>query len=179
MKTPAPARDPASTGTTSGDPVDRPVSDDPDVTSSAQIRLTGSDELIHNVKLACSGIYGMVLRRGETFSFNSLVGPNTQDAGYQEAFDGRGESITGGGVSIVASALWLAVKDMDGVTVTKKSTYGKAYSQSYVASAADAIRTDYEGGADFRFRYKGRGSITVYTYVEDGWLICEVRRNNS
>ena len=135
--------------------------------------------MLHNIKLACSGIYGVVLKRGETFSFNALVGPNTGEAGYEEALNGRGETVTGGGVSVVASALWLAVKDLDDVQVTKKTTYGKAYNQTYVQRAADAIRTDYLGGADFRFRFKGRGGITIYTYVADGALLCEIRRNNS
>jgi vancomycin resistance protein YoaR len=135
--------------------------------------------MLHNIALASSGIYGVVLKRGETFSFNDLVGPNTEEAGYEKAADGRGVEITGGGMSVVASALWLAVKEMDGITVTKKATYGKAFSQTYVSSADDAILTDYARGTDFRFRYKGRGEITIYTYVSEGVLLCEIRHNNS
>jgi hypothetical protein len=34
--------------------------------------------------------------------------------------------------------------------------------------------TDYASGRDFRFRYTGRSSLTIYAYVEDGWLYCDI-----
>jgi vancomycin resistance protein YoaR len=162
-----------------GEPVESAVEDDPDVKGSSRIRIDGPDAMLENIQLASSGIYGVVVRRGGTFSFNALVGPNTEEAGYRAAPDGRGEAVVGGGVSVIASALWLAVRDMDDIDVTKKTTYGAAYTQSYVGDPDDAIRTDYNKNVDFRFRYKGRGSITIYTYVLEGELICEIRHNNS
>lgn len=160
---------------------DEPIesADDPDVAGSSRIMIGGTDAMLENIQLASSGIYGVVVRRGGTFSFNALVGPNTEDAGYRLAPDGRGEAVVGGGVSVIASALWLAVRDMDDIEVIKKATYGSSYSQSYVGDPDDAVRTDYLKGVDFRFRYNGRGSITIYPYILDGELICEIRHNNS
>lgn len=160
------------------EPVESAIEIDPDVAGFSRIRITGPDAMLENIQLASSGIYGAVLRRGESFSFNALVGPNTEDAGYRKAPDGRGETVVGGGVGVIASGLWLAVRDMDEIDVTQKTTYGAAYNQSYVADQDDAVLTDSEKGVDFRFRYKGRGSITIYAYVLEGDLICEVRRNN-
>lgn len=160
------------------EPVESAVEDDPDVAGSSRIRIDGPDAMLENIQLASSGIYGVVLRRGESFSFNALIGPVTQGAGYQKAPDGRGETVVGGGVGVIASGLWLAVRDMDAIDVTQKTTYGAAYNQSYVEDPDDAILTDSEKGVDFRFRYKGPGSITIYVYALEGELICEVRRNN-
>ena len=126
-----------------------------------------------------------MLDSGDTFSFNDVVGPRTKKYGYRRAVNGRGARVLGGGVAQVASALWLAVKDMDDVAVLEKSTYGKRYNiekstygkhynQRYVSDAADAILTDYASGRDFRFRYTGDSSLTIYAYVDDGWLYCEV-----
>ena len=42
------------------------------------------------------------------------------------------------------------------------------------ADAADAILTDYASEKDFRFRYDGDACLTIYAYVEDGLLYCEV-----
>ena len=162
-----------------GAPVEIAIDDDPTVAGFSRIRIDGPDAMLDNIFLASSGIYGVVVRRGGTFSFNALVGPNTKEAGYKVAPDGRGEAVVGGGVSAIASGLWLAVKDMDDIEVTKMATYGEAYNQSYVGDPDDAIRTDYTEDMDFRFRYKGRGSITIYAYMLEGELICEIRHNNS
>ncbi len=75
----------------------------------------------------------------------------------------------------VASALWLAVKDMEDVTVTEKSVYGSKYNQSYVDSADDAILTDYSGGTDFCFRNDGAEDLTpLFEVVDDESLMCSV-----
>ena len=33
---------------------------------------------------------------------------------------------------------------------------------------------DYNAGVDFAFRYTGSGSLTLYTWVDDGALYCEI-----
>ena len=117
---------------------------------------------------------GTVLASGDTFSFNAIVGPRTAEQGYQSAVNGRGVAVTGGGVAQVASAVWLAVKDMADIAIVEKSTYGSRYSQNYVSSSADAILTDYNAGTDFSFRYTGAGSVTIQTYLSGDTLTCRV-----
>ena len=111
------------------------------------------------------------------FSFNDVVGPRTQKYGYVAATNGRGVKVTGGGVAQVASVIWLAIKDMDDIAIVEKNTYGKRYTEDYVSSSSDAILTDYNAGTDFSFRYTGDDSITIYTWIEDNTLYCEIYEN--
>ena len=145
--------------------------------SSACIVLSGTDALKNNVILAASSIDDTVLSSGGVFSFNGTVGPRTETYGYRDAVNGRGVVVTGGGVAQVASAIWLAIKNLDGVAIVEKSTYGGRYNQSYVASSNDAILTDYTGGTDFSFRNTGAAPLTISTYVQNNVLYCDIYRN--
>ena len=142
---------------------------------TSSISVSGTDALMSNISKACDKIDGTTLDDGDTFSFNDTVGPRTEAKGYEVAVNGRGVKVVGGGVAQVASALWLAVKDMDGVTITKMSTYGDKYNQSYVDDADDAILTDYTGNIDFRFRNDTGSQITMHTELQDGEsIICTI-----
>ena len=139
---------------------------------------SGADQkLLNNIDLAATTIYDTTVLCGDTFSFNDVVGPRTTDYGFVRAVNGRGVKAMGGGVSQVASAIWLAIKNSDDFTIVEKSTYGEDYNQSYVSNSADAIVTDYSAGTDFEFRYDGWGSITIYTWTDNGMLYCEIYRN--
>lgn len=145
--------------------------------SSATIWVDGSDALRNNILLAASSINDTVLTGGDLFSFNDAVGPRIERYGYQTALNGRGAEVTGGGVAQVASAIWLAVKNLDCVAIVEKSTYGKRYNQSYVSSSNDAILTDYSDGTDFSFRNTGDAPLTISTYLEGDVLYCEIYQN--
>lgn len=151
--------------------------EDSSLAGSASFYVDGDSALINNIDLAASAINGTVLENGDTFSFNDIVGPRTEDNGYENALNGRGVKVVGGGVAQVASALWLAVKDMSDITVVDKSTYGDRYNQSYVDDSDDAILTDYNAGTDFTFRNVGYGPLTIYTRLEDDTLTCEFYEN--
>lgn len=149
--------------------------DDPrTLLASASLDCGGDEDVIYNAGLAADSITDTTLSRGDVFSFNDIVGPRTRAYGFRRAVNGRGAKVIGGGVAQVASAIWLAVKDLDDISIVEKSTYGSRYSQSYVESSADAILTDYSADRDFSFRYNGDGSLTIYTYVQNGWLYCDI-----
>jgi len=141
---------------------------------SARLYCGGDKDVLHNVSIAADCLSDTVLDSGASFSFNDVVGPRTQKYGYRRAINGRGAKVIGGGVAQVASALWLAVKDNGNVDILEKSTYGARYNQRYVDDEDDAILTDYASGKDFRFRYVGKRNLVIYTYVQDGWLYCDV-----
>jgi len=145
--------------------------------AGAQLPLNGSDNLINNVALAAGSINDTVLPSGAVFSFNDIVGPRGERYGYTAATNGRGVRVIGGGVAQVASVVWLAVKNLDCVSIVEKSTYGKRYNQSYVSSSNDAILTDYGAGTDFSFRNIGAAQLTVCTYIADGVLCCDIYQN--
>jgi len=150
---------------------------DGDLIACAAFRISGSSGLVNNITRAAENANGVVLYSGDVFSFNDIIGPRTEAYGFVSAVNGRGVNVIGGGVAQVASVLWLAVKDMDEMTVIEKSTYGKRYNQDYVASPEDAIVTDYNAGTDFAFRYDGEGSVVVYVYVDGDYLCCDIYRN--
>lgn len=154
--------------------------DDPgygDSVGSSTITLDGTSALIQNIELAAGSVYDTVLESGDTFSFNAVVGPRTADYGYKSALNGRGVKVVGGGVAQVASAIWLAIKDLDNVTIDEMSTYGSRYNQSYVDDPDDAILTDYAAGTDFAFTYDGDGELSIYTQVSGDTLTCEIYEN--
>ena len=136
---------------------------------------TATDNRRNNIELAANAITGTLLETGDLFSFNAIVGPRSKAAGYKSAINGRGVKVTGGGVAQVASTVYLAIKDLDEVTIVEKRTYGDSYNQSYVSSSADAIVTDYSAGTDFSFRNTSGDDLIIYTYIDEtGWLCCEV-----
>ena len=143
--------------------------------ASSRIDLSGADDALRsNILLAASSINDTVLDSGDLFSFNDSVGPRSERCGYVGAVNGRGAIVTGGGVAQVASALWLAVKNLDCVAVVEKSTYGSRYNQSYVSSSNDAILTDYSADTDFSFRNIGSEPLTIAVYVSGDELHCEI-----
>lgn len=145
--------------------------------ASASLPLSGTDALISNISLAASSVNDTVLLPGDLFSFNDVVGPRTERYGYRSAVNGRGIKVVGGGVAQVASVLWLAVKNLDGIAIVEKSTYGGRYNQHYVSSSNDAILTDYSGKTDFSFRNSGNSALTIVTYVDGDALRCEIYLN--
>lgn len=147
------------------------------VLASASLKSGSESAVLTNVEKAANCIYDTTLNSRDVFSFNDIVGPRTQKYGYVNATNGRGVTVTGGGVAQVASVIWLAIKDMDDISIMEKSTYGKRYTEDYVSSSSDAILTDYNAGTDFSFRYTGDSSITIYTWMEGSTLKCEIVEN--
>lgn len=141
---------------------------------ASMIEIIGNDRLKSNIALAASSINDTTLPSGALFSFNETVGPRTEKYGYQAAINGRGVEVVGGGVAQVASALWLAVRQAEEISIAAKSTYGDRYNQSYVLNSNDAILTDYSAGTDFSFRNISDGTITIETYVLEDVLYCNI-----
>lgn len=127
-----------------------------------------------NISLAAMSIDGWKMQQGGNFSFNTLVGPRSEQAGYRAAENGRGVRVYGGGVAQVASTVYLAVRDAQNIEITQKKTYGDQFVGGYVTDSNDAVLVDYGAGTDFEFYYRGSGELTVRTYVEGNLLVCEI-----
>ncbi len=152
--------------------------DDSDSYSSMLSRsstpLFGSDNKLYNIDMASNAINGIVLEYGDTFSFNDVVGPRTAEMGFYPAENGRGVRVYGGGVAQVASTIYLAIKELNCVTVGPIRTYGDRFTDGYVADPNDAIVTDYNAGIDFSFTYWGYGTAMLSIYSDGNRLICEI-----
>lgn len=130
---------------------------------------------VANVRLAASLIDGYEMTYGEKFSFNGVVGPRVESAGFVKAANGRGVRVCGGGVAQVASTIYLAAKQMDNVTIDPVRTYGDRYTGNYVDDPADAIVTDYNAGIDFAFTYYGANTLVISLDVQnDAMLYCGI-----
>lgn len=145
--------------------------------ASSSIRMPADNALANNIRLAAASINDTVLPKGSFFSFNTIVGPRTEENGFLPAVNGRGAVVTGGGVAQVASAVWLAVRNCEDIAIAEKSTYGSNYNQDYVSGSNDAILVDYKSGTDFSFRNTGDAPLTICTYISGGELICELYRD--
>lgn len=101
-----------------------------------------------NVELATKTLNGVTVGVGETFSFNSVVGPRTQQRGYKVSkviLDGKYAEGIGGGVCQVSTTLYNALLLAE--IIPKASPHSLV--SSYVAAGFDAMVSF--GGADLTF----------------------------
>jgi vancomycin resistance protein YoaR len=103
----------------------------------------------HNIQVACQAIDGTVLLPGEVFSYNDIVGPRSERAGFRTApVIIRGELVpgTGGGICQVSSTLYnLAL--LGGLKIVRRSHH--QFPVHYVPPGRDA--TVAYGSLDLRF----------------------------
>ena len=138
---------------------------------SASTPLGDSGARISNIRLAAEAMNGAVVPYGGRFSFNDTVGARTAERGYQSAVNGRGVNVVGGGVAQAASTLYLALRQIDGITCDEIHTYGSRYNQTYVSDPAAAILVDESAGMDFAFT-NFHGDMTIEMYISGDQLVC-------
>jgi len=142
---------------------------------SAETTLYGSSvNKIRNLELAAEALDGTVIFFGETFSFNEEIGPRTREMGYYSARNGRGVRVLGGGVSQLATTLYLAARDCDYLAFDEFKTYDEAFADWYVENGEDAIITDYDRDIDFTFTSWYDGVVYIRAWVEDEYVCCSI-----
>ncbi len=94
-----------------------------------------------NVLLAARAVNQFTLSSGETFSFNAVVGPRTEQRGYVPALNGRGAEVIGGGVGQAAATLYLALMQLEPGTV-RYHTEGQ-WHQVIVSQGFAEVMPDY------------------------------------
>lgn len=101
-----------------------------------------------NLRLACEALNGYVIKAGETFSFNAIIGPCTTNKGYQPAptYVGSTATTLGGGISQISSALYCGALKA-GLQVTQRHAH--AYAVDYTLLGFDAAVT--YGSQDLQF----------------------------
>ena len=129
-----------------------------------------------NVRLAAAAVNQTAVGLGETFSFNAVVGPRTEDRGYVAASNGRGAEVVGGGVAQVATTLYLALCDLpeDAVSFDAVSFYGDAYAGGYVGDGEQAVLVDYSAGKDFCFTNLAADEMILEVWLSEGYVCCSV-----
>ncbi|WP_459500183.1 VanW family protein [Bacillus sp. C1] len=128
---------------------------------------------IENIRLSASNINGVVLGKGDRFSFNALIGDTTPDKGYQlgkEIVDGKLVDGYGGGVCQTSSTLFNAA-DQAGLKMVERTTHSKTV--GYVPQGRDAtIAYPY---LDLVFENTNEVPVKLYMSIEGGKLVAEVR----
>ncbi len=119
-----------------------------------------------NLKLAAEKINGTVLMPGEVFSYNTVVGKRTIDAGYKEAkiyVNGEVVDGLGGGICQVSSTLYNAVLYANLEIVERKN---HQFVPSYAGAGLDA--TVVYGSIDFQFKNTRNYPIKIQCSVDRG-----------
>ena len=116
-----------------------------------------------NVRTALSNFNTMCVYPGETYSFNSVVGPRTEVRGYEKATEYAGNGTQqnwGGGVCQASTTLYNALL-LAGMEIIERSPHSMTV--TYVDPSLDAAVVD--GGKDLVFRNDTDSAIYIYTSV--------------
>lgn len=129
------------------------------------ISTTSIEERNLNIERACDLINGTVIMPGESFSFNSVVGPRTKKNGFHIATVyeyGKEEQGYGGGVCQVSSTIYVAAVRAN-LEITKRSQHGLIV--GYTDLGLDAT-VNYDGRKiDFAFKNNTGSPIYIITKV--------------
>lgn len=118
-----------------------------------------------NVNLACQKLNGLILKSGDEFSFNTLLGELKAEDGYQNAIAYVGRTpipVLGGGVSHVASVLYNAILEAE---LQVLEHHNHIYAVSFIQIGRDAYICN--GQADFRFKNSRPDPIRIDAKVVD------------
>lgn len=119
----------------------------------------------NNVAIACQKLNGLILKSGDEFSFNKLLGELKAADGYQDAMAYVGRTPTmvlGGGVSHLASTLFNSVLEAD-LQILERHNH--TYAVSFIEIGRDVYVLKDE--ADFRFKNSRPDPIRIDAQVVD------------
>lgn len=133
---------------------------------------------IHNIVLASSRLNGLLIKPGETFSFNNAVGDISAATGYQQAYiiqNGRTVLGDGGGVCQVSTTLFRAALN-SGLPIVARTAH--AYRVSYYEQGfgAGLDATVFSPSVDLKIKNDTPAHILIQTIVdpENSTLIFEL-----
>lgn len=119
-----------------------------------------------NLKLATQAVDGTVIKPGEEFSFNEIVGDRTEEKGYKKAIgydeNGEKEKVIGGGICQISSTLYMAALNGN-YEITERHSH--SHEVPYTDSDHDA--TVSYGGYDFKFRNNRDKPIEIAASIQE------------
>mgnify|MGYP002623932346 CR=1 FL=1 len=134
-----------------------------------------SEGMARNLTRTIEVLNGQKIEKDKSVSFNEIVGPRDEANGFTSALNGNGVEVMGGGVSQVATTLYLALKELgDDVTFDERHTFGSAFSAAYVEDVKDTALTDYARGLDFKFTNKSSDDLVISMWDGGGTLFCQL-----
>ena len=143
----------------------------PDLISTFSTRFDASNYNRNvNIKLAAQKVNGTVIMPGENFSFNTVVGSRTIEAGFKEGtayIGGKVVPDVGGGVCQVSSTIYNTAL-LANLKIVERSNH--MFTTGYVAPSRDA--TVYYGSLDFIFKNTRKYPIKLVASASGG--VCKV-----
>lgn len=134
---------------------------------------------VHNIRLACSRINGLIVNPGETFSFWKLVGKTSERNGFSEGrvlINGKLVAGLGGGLCNLANTLHILFMNSP-MTITELHHHSDA-----LAPDSNGVRVPYSAGTsvnynylDLRFRNDTDVPVQMSVRCEDDTLVAELR----
>ncbi|HOQ63053.1 MAG TPA: VanW family protein, partial [Clostridia bacterium] len=128
---------------------------------------SSTDERNHNIRLSFSKFNGMILKPGQTLSFNEVVGPRTIENGFAEALEyAYGDLVigVGGGVCQASTTLYQAAVTA-GLSIVKR--YPHSGPVDYTQLGQDAtVFLSRDRNIDFVFRNTTAGNIYITAHVQ-------------
>lgn len=131
-----------------------------------------SDNWNVNLQLSCDAINGYVIKAGEEFSFNKLLGRPTAAKGYKKAagfISGKEAEVLGGGIDQTASTLYYCALMAD-LEVLERHNNG--YAVSYIDLGLDA-HIDW-GSQDLRLRNNTTSPIRITAVANEGQVYIQL-----
>lgn len=131
----------------------------------------------HNIATAAEALDGLLVKPGETVSFNTVVGPRGAEEGYKPAnviVGNKLEEDWGGGVCQVSTTLYNAILLAD-LDVKERSSHSLPV--SYVPVGRDAAVA--YGVLDFKFLNNSGSYLLIKTAVQGNGVTVKVFGNDS
>lgn len=126
---------------------------------------------VHNIKTGAERFDGVLIQPGESFSFNTTLGPVDGSTGYRKELVIKPEGTLpefGGGLCQVSTTMYRAIL-FAGLPVIDRAphSYAVSYYSQILGHGLDA--TIYLGGQDLQFTNDTGYPILVHTYVIDDY----------
>ena len=153
--------------TTNNDENNNRVAKETELSTFSTPLKSGVANRITNIKITCGKINERILKPGEAFSFNQIVGPCTAQEGYKKAEIYVNKKIAyalGGGNCQVSTTLYNAVLAVPGIDVTERHEHN-GRPVDYIEDGKDA--TVSYNTLDLKFVNNTQNNIKLYAWCDD------------
>lgn len=130
---------------------------------------------MNNLKLASKKLTGIVVKSGETFSFNDKIGPYNEEKGFEKGkiFSSTGKVLEeyGGGICQISTTLYNAVLPLN-VEIVERHKHSKKV--QYIEEGKDATLS--YGHLDFKFKNTTDYDMELNCNTTDSEVIIEIKK---
>jgi vancomycin resistance protein YoaR len=125
---------------------------------------------IHNLKLSGAKFHGVIVHKGDIFSFNNIVGEISSRTGYRPAYiiqNGRTVLGDGGGVCQVSTTIFRAALNT-GLPIISRKAHGYRVSYYENDSEPGLDATVFSPSVDLQFENNTPTAILIQLQVDEG-----------